>query len=153
MIVMNAGRAEQIGTPMEVYEDPQTLFVAGFIGSPAMNFLPAKARRRQRSRSITGGAVRRGRRRAAPGAGGHGRHPPRASATRARRSGEPRGPVEMVEQLGADTLVHVGYGGAILIVARAARPAAAGRRRRFGVDVDPARVFLFDAQSGSAAAR
>src|SRR6478609_3567683 len=42
MIVMNAGRAEQIGTPMEVYEDPQTLFVAGFIGSPAMNFLPAK---------------------------------------------------------------------------------------------------------------
>src|SRR5229473_4194828 len=40
MIVMNAGRAEQIGTPMEVYENPQTMFVAGFIGSPAMNFLP-----------------------------------------------------------------------------------------------------------------
>src|SRR6187455_1870488 len=43
MIVMNAGRAEQIGTPMDVYENPATLFVAGFIGSPAMNFLPAKA--------------------------------------------------------------------------------------------------------------
>src|SRR5690348_4045106 len=43
MIVMNAGRAEQIGTPMEVYENPQTMFVAGFIGSPAMNFMPAKA--------------------------------------------------------------------------------------------------------------
>src|ERR1700710_179812 len=42
MIVMNAGRAEQIGTPMQVYEDPQTIFVAGFIGSPAMNFLPGK---------------------------------------------------------------------------------------------------------------
>src|SRR6478672_5038896 len=42
MIVMNAGRAEQIGTPMQVYEDPQTLFVAGFIGSPAMNFMPGK---------------------------------------------------------------------------------------------------------------
>src|SRR5947199_272216 len=39
MIVMNAGRAEQIGTPMEVYENPATVFVAGFIGSPAMNFL------------------------------------------------------------------------------------------------------------------
>src|SRR3982751_3032570 len=39
MIVMNAGRAEQIGTPMQVYEDPQTIFVAGFIGSPAMNFV------------------------------------------------------------------------------------------------------------------
>src|SRR5215813_4022530 len=42
MVVMNAGRAEQIGTPMEVYENPQTVFVAGFIGSPAMNFLPGK---------------------------------------------------------------------------------------------------------------
>src|SRR5476649_705685 len=42
MIVMNAGRAEQIGRPLEVYEDPATLFVAGFIGSPAMNFLPGR---------------------------------------------------------------------------------------------------------------
>ena len=43
MIVMNEGRAEQIGTPMEVYQNPATLFVAGFIGSPAMNFMPAQA--------------------------------------------------------------------------------------------------------------
>ena len=40
MIVMNAGRAEQIGAPMEVYDNPASMFVAGFIGSPAMNFLP-----------------------------------------------------------------------------------------------------------------
>ena len=39
MIVMNAGRAEQIGTPLEVYERPQTLFAAQFIGSPSMNFV------------------------------------------------------------------------------------------------------------------
>lgn len=39
MIVMNAGRAEQIGTPLEVYERPQTLFAAQFIGSPSMNVL------------------------------------------------------------------------------------------------------------------
>lgn len=37
MVVMNAGIAEQIGTPLEVYERPQTLFAAQFIGSPAMN--------------------------------------------------------------------------------------------------------------------
>src|ERR1700692_3637715 len=43
MIVMNAGRAEQIGTPMEVYENPASVFVAGFIGSPAMNFLAGTA--------------------------------------------------------------------------------------------------------------
>lgn len=39
MIVMNAGRAEQIGTPLEVYERPQTLFAAQFIGSPSMNVI------------------------------------------------------------------------------------------------------------------
>jgi sn-glycerol 3-phosphate transport system ATP-binding protein len=42
MIVMNGGVVEQIGAPMEVYDDPASLFVAGFIGSPAMNFLPGK---------------------------------------------------------------------------------------------------------------
>ena len=39
MIVMNSGIAEQIGTPLEVYEHPQTLFAAQFIGSPSMNIL------------------------------------------------------------------------------------------------------------------
>ena len=39
IVVMNAGRVEQIGTPQEIYEKPKTRFVAGFIGSPPMNFL------------------------------------------------------------------------------------------------------------------
>jgi len=39
MIVMNDGRAEQVGTPLQVYERPQTLFAAQFIGSPSMNIL------------------------------------------------------------------------------------------------------------------
>ena len=42
MIVMNAGVAEQIGTPLDVYETPRTLFAAQFIGSPAMNILDAE---------------------------------------------------------------------------------------------------------------
>ena len=41
MIVMNGGIAEQIGTPLEVYETPKTLFAAQFIGSPAMNIFDA----------------------------------------------------------------------------------------------------------------
>jgi sn-glycerol 3-phosphate transport system ATP-binding protein len=44
MIVMNEGNAEQIGTPLEVYERPATLFAAQFIGSPSMNILAATAR-------------------------------------------------------------------------------------------------------------
>ena len=43
MIVMNAGRMEQIGTPDEVYHRPATTFVAGFIGSPPMNLLEGQA--------------------------------------------------------------------------------------------------------------
>jgi multiple sugar transport system ATP-binding protein len=42
VVVMNGGKIEQIGTPNEVYHHPTTRFVAGFIGSPAMNFLPCR---------------------------------------------------------------------------------------------------------------
>jgi len=43
IVVMNAGRVEQIGTPLELYDRPANLFVATFMGSPAMNILPARA--------------------------------------------------------------------------------------------------------------
>ena len=42
IVVMSAGRIEQVGTPMELYNDPDNIFVAGFIGSPRMNFLDAE---------------------------------------------------------------------------------------------------------------
>src|SRR3954471_8509449 len=40
VVVMNGGRIEQVGTPKDLYHSPQTRFVAGFIGSPAMNLIP-----------------------------------------------------------------------------------------------------------------
>ena len=45
VVVMNGGRIEQIGRPHELYHRPKTRFVAGFIGSPAMNFMPARLQR------------------------------------------------------------------------------------------------------------
>jgi len=42
IVVLNAGRVEQAGPPLELYERPRNLFVAGFIGSPRMNLLPAR---------------------------------------------------------------------------------------------------------------
>jgi multiple sugar transport system ATP-binding protein len=42
MAVMNAGKVQQVGTPLEVYERPQNLFVANFIGTPPMNFIRAR---------------------------------------------------------------------------------------------------------------
>ncbi len=41
LVVLNGGVIEQVGTPMDLYSRPETTFVAGFIGSPAMNMLPA----------------------------------------------------------------------------------------------------------------
>jgi sn-glycerol 3-phosphate transport system ATP-binding protein len=57
MIVMNAGRVEQIGTPSEVYHRPETLFVAGFIGSPPMNLLKGEVAADGRSFRTEGGDV------------------------------------------------------------------------------------------------
>jgi multiple sugar transport system ATP-binding protein len=42
IVVMNAGKIEQIGTPLDMYERPQSRFVAGFIGSPSMNFISCR---------------------------------------------------------------------------------------------------------------
>jgi multiple sugar transport system ATP-binding protein len=42
VVVMNHGIIEQVGPPQELYHHPRTRFVAGFIGSPSMNFMPAK---------------------------------------------------------------------------------------------------------------
>ncbi|RYH08459.1 ABC transporter ATP-binding protein [Tropicimonas sp. IMCC6043] len=44
IVVLRGGRIEQVGSPTTLYDDPDNLFVAGFIGSPKMNFLPAEVR-------------------------------------------------------------------------------------------------------------
>ena len=51
IVVMNQGRIEQVGKPLDLYYEPANLFVAGFIGSPAMNFFPATVER------VEGGAA------------------------------------------------------------------------------------------------
>ena len=148
MIVMNAGRAEQIGTPMEVYENPQTLFVAGFIGSPAMNFMPGKA---QADGTVTldhGGTVRASRVQAEAGravqVGIRPEHMRPCDPARAYFAGS----VEMIEQLGADTLLHIAHGkdNVIARLPHGVQPAVGDT---IAVDADPAQVFLFDAATGA----
>ncbi len=48
VVVMNKGRIEQAGSPHELYHSPKTRFVAGFMGSPAMNFCHARSNRMPR---------------------------------------------------------------------------------------------------------
>ena len=82
LIVMNAGRAEQIGRPIDVYERPATTFVAGFIGSPAMNMLPARLAADASSVELDGVRLRGERPGRTCRAGDHARHSSRAHRAR-----------------------------------------------------------------------
>ncbi len=148
MIVMNAGRAEQIGSPMEVYQNPQTIFVAGFIGSPAMNFMAGKVDGDGRIALDHGGEARSSRITLESGR-------PVTVGIRPEHfvpcgTGEAivSGPVEMVEQLGADALVHIGHGGQT-VIARVAHGTSPGVGSTFCVTADPARVFAFEPSTGA----
>jgi lactose/L-arabinose transport system ATP-binding protein len=52
IVVLRSGRIEQVGKPLSLYEDPANMFVAGFVGSPRMNFLPARIAGRDGGRMI-----------------------------------------------------------------------------------------------------
>ena len=107
MIVMNAGRIEQIGTPDEVYHRPATTFVASFIGSPPMNLINGRA---DGSRFVAGGQTL-ALPAAAPRAGDLvlGLRPEHAELSTAGTTGWQL-KVEALEMLGAERLVygHVG---------------------------------------------
>src|SRR5688572_5700508 len=104
LIVMNAGVADQIGPPIALYERPETVFVAGFIGSPAMNFLPATTTRN--GISIEGGGEHvMGESNLAPGrAVTVGIRPEHLETDGTSASIHLK--VELVEALGADTILH-----------------------------------------------
>ena len=147
MIVMSAGRTEQIGTPAEVYQSPATQFVAGFIGSPAMNFLRGKA--------DSGGLT--------TADGGH-----LAVAVPAALTGRelvlgirpehlevctPQEALftlqtEMREMLGADTLVH-GLFGKELLVARLSAAEHPAPGQALPLRALPGCLHWFDAESGA----
>jgi sn-glycerol 3-phosphate transport system ATP-binding protein len=148
MIVMNAGRAEQIGTPMEVYRNPQTMFVAGFIGSPAMNFMPGKVVGDGRIALDHGGEAR-----SSPIALESGRPVtvgirPEHFVPCGAQDAIVSGPVELVEQLGADALVHIGHGDQT-VIARVSHGTSPTVGSTFCATADPARVFAFDSSTGA----
>jgi sn-glycerol 3-phosphate transport system ATP-binding protein len=153
LIVMNAGVADQIGTPMDVYDRPASVFVAGFIGSPAMNFLAAKVGANGRSIDLAGtGDARVSMQLLSTVPAGPGT--PVAVGLRPEHfvptdHGALELEIDLAEPLGADTLLHGRFGTAReLVTVRLpghvlAKP---GERRRYGVS--PERLHLFDSQTG-----
>src|SRR6266550_87833 len=147
MIVMNAGRAEQIGTPMEVYENPATVFVAGFIGSPAMNFMTGKATGDAAITLDHGGTAHAN----APIEAGRtitvGVRPEHLTPCKPSEANLV-GSVEMVEALGADTLVHVSVAGRTAI-ARLPNGTSAEIGEPIALAATRDRIYLFDAGTGA----
>ena len=127
MIVMNAGRAEQIGAPLEVYAKPATVFVAGFIGSPPMNLIPHKHNGRDVLLGIRP------------------EHLEPCAESDAMMVAE----IDLIEPLGADTLVYghlPANGGRVAARLHSSVDARAGK---LALRYDPALRHYFDPASGA----
>jgi sn-glycerol 3-phosphate transport system ATP-binding protein len=124
MIVINGGRAEQIGAPLEVYANPATTFVAGFIGSPPMNLMPSRLNGREVLLGVRP------------------EHLEPCTPSEANFVAD----VDLVEPLGADTLAHGTVDGTRIIARlEAAFPSVEGK---LPLRFDPANRHYFDAKSG-----
>jgi sn-glycerol 3-phosphate transport system ATP-binding protein len=142
MIVMNAGRMEQIGTPEEVYHRPATTFVAGFIGSPPMNLITGSA---DGSRFIVDGQTL-----PLPGAAPRsgeiilGLRPEHASLRGAGNLGWQL-KVEMLEMLGAERLVYCSAGSVLFTVRVEATLAPPKVGDTVTLQASPEQLHWFDA--------
>lgn len=144
LMVLNGGYVEQFGTPIDLYENPASVFVAGFIGSPAMNFLPAEATAAGEIRLANGNVV--GRKKAPAGPVTLGIRPEQLTL-------DPEGPIQLrlslLEQLGANTLCHGELDGgdtALTASLPGIRQATEGDIMRFGAP--DAAMHLFHRETG-----
>ena len=153
LMVLNAGYVEQLGTPIELYERPASTFVAGFIGSPSMNFLEARIASDGSSIELPGGEslaltdlpvdVEAGRPLTL------GLRPEHLRQSRA-DDGVAHLHVDVVEHLGADTIVHGHFGTSntdLTVRLPGVRHLQAGEI--LPLSVQPDHVHLFDADSGA----
>ena len=145
LVVMNAGRVEQVGRPLEVYDRPASQFVAGFIGSPAMNFVEMVVAEDQQAVRLGEAALTLSGRLPRP-AGERVLVGLRPEHLRPAERGLPF-KVEWVEALGADTVLHGRLAdGSRLAVRTAAGPAPAPDTT-LQLVVEPDQVHIFDLQT------
>ncbi|QDL91738.1 ABC transporter ATP-binding protein [Paroceanicella profunda] len=122
IVVLNAGRIEQVGSPLDLYHKPANLFVAGFIGSPKMNLVAGEA---ARSRGAATMGVRP------------------EHLTLSKTEGEWQGRVGVAEHLGSDTFLHVHVDGVGQITTRVPGDVEVKHGDTVFLTPDPARTYLF----------
>ncbi len=143
MIVMNGGIAEQIGTPLEVYETPQTLFAAQFIGSPAMNIFDA----RRENGSIKIGDIEVG---ASHGPDTELKLGIRPEHLLLDENGPLESAIQMAEPLGANTLLHghLKASGDMITISLPGVHPIEGRHPNMRFSVTSEHLHLFDHTTG-----
>ena len=145
IVVLHGGRIEQVGKPLELYDKPANDFVAGFIGSPAMNFFDGTAEK-DGVRLKTGALVPTPKA-AALAVGSNVRIGFRPEVAVIDASGTITGTVTLVEPTGSDTVIamNVGDEPATLVVHHRVD---ADKGDELKLTVDPANIHLFSAETG-----
>ena len=150
LVVMHEGRAAQIATPMEVWSRPADTYVAGFIGAPAMNFLPGRLADQGRGVQLDGGTMLAFADGPRPGEEGTrltiGIRPEHVEPSRSGQGIELQ--VDLVEPLGAESLVHGRLAGSteqFTVKLQGGGPLGGSALR---VELPPVHLHVFDAASG-----
>ena len=145
--VMNRGIIEQLGTPKEIYNDPRTLFVAGFIGSPPMNLIEGEVK--DGVFTSAGGLRVEGFNHANVARAVLGVRPEDIHVVGAKDPGiNLAAPIYSVELTGESTFVSVHAGDRLLIM-RADKNFDGDFDQMVGIKASPDRVFLFDRQTSN----
>lgn len=150
IIVMNGGNVEQVGTPDEVYHQPATRFVAGFVGTPAMNLLEGQVDRKGVFVYDSNRAISLPKAQGLSLAGQRVTLGVRAEAARIvapETAGSLTATADFIEELGASRVVHADFDGLPFAVATAA-PVSLKPGDRVGIAIDQEAIHLYAADSG-----
>jgi multiple sugar transport system ATP-binding protein len=143
VVVMREGVVQQVGTPTDIYDNPANTFVAGFIGSPAMNLIDGEV-----SRGVfTGENARIAGLQAPDGPVTLGFRAEDVALAEEGHDAGIRGPVYTVELLGDATMLTVRAGGG-LVTAKAHKEYRAAINEDVALGVPPSICHLFDSQTG-----
>jgi multiple sugar transport system ATP-binding protein len=148
IVVLQGGIVEQAGTPLELYHHPRNLFVAGFIGSPKMNFFPATvtavADAATTIQLASGASLAVPVRPARQKAGDAVTLGVRPEHMRLAGEGEIVGEVMVVERLGGETFLYTQLKDGTMLIVQADGEIPTGLHERIAIKLDPATCHLFD---------
>jgi multiple sugar transport system ATP-binding protein len=150
IVVLQDGMVQQIGAPMDLYHNPANAFVAGFIGSPSMNFLDVDVKAVNGNRITVANPsldpVEITARHGSYTAGGKARlgiRPQYLTPETDRRSGQLHGKVALTERLGAETVVEVTLATGKSVIAALTRDAVYPLGSEISLSFNPTEAHLF----------